>query len=391
MGLIPRTQLLQGCSATAPAHNQTLQVFQTAVLPWCRATYALSGAALVHLESINRHFIYHEPSFLYFTKQLSIRVHASGTLLSWVHASSTLLSWRPLAIAYRHFHADALLRGLLRHLTQLPQAPVVAGSFAVAECLRRQDRYGWRPNDIDIFVDDPRLYFHIIDLFDTTICKPLGLTAEILQTQSSESDDESEVVSTTFSGSDSDDESVYTNPSPPIDPCVPGVWGVQEVRRCIARWLESDYATTCFPNPVLDELRKVPDHLPPRFQRPQYRIIQAARCHFTPRSRMPPTLMTPNIVLVNPRPAHVTSESTSFAEHICSNFDMTLCSVWLRVTAELQYISVAMQDAATALHRREIHLRPTSFVPAPRDICVEDTVMRSMCRVAKYVGRGFHI
>ena len=123
MDVMYRTRLLRESSALAQAPNQTLRAFHCAVLPWCRATYALSGAALVHLESINRHFIYHEPSFLYFTRRLSGRVHASGTLLAE----------QPLSVAYQHFHADSLLRCFLRHVTELLQAPVIAGSFAAAE------------------------------------------------------------------------------------------------------------------------------------------------------------------------------------------------------------------------------------------------------------------
>ena len=94
----------------------------------------------------------------------------------------------------QYYHGDCLFRGFLRRCTQLKRAPVITGSFAVAEYLRcREQTPTWRPNAIDIFTDSAETFEWMIYLFNTTALNPLGLNYCMKRAWHYTSDDNREV------------------------------------------------------------------------------------------------------------------------------------------------------------------------------------------------------
>ena len=350
-----------------------LDAFQTIVLPWLREHYVLPGAALVRMGNVSRSFHLCRSASQYFRDWLVTRT-SFGCIVHQV---------APPCVAYRLYHADCLQRCFLRRISCSSQPPTITGSFAVSEYLRAKVRSRWVPNDIDIFIDDVSLFWEYIRVYREMVLSPLGIKDHLY-------------LSAAYNGPSlvldvTGDVTVREIAAAASAATIVRVWPISSVWRAVTEWLDSYDARTSLSVGMLRALRNVEDHLPTHLEQQAYKICSTARYHLLAGYGVPSTLVKPNFILVEPRPPSVGRHDSSFAQHITSNFDITLCSVWLEVDVELGYTTRALPDAVFALSSGELQVRPTSFVRAPFDESIEQTVARSLRRVAKYVTRGFRV
>ena len=79
----------------------------------------------------------------------------------------------------------------------------------------------------------------------------------------------------------------------------------------------------------------------------------------------------------------------SLPKFICNNFDMSLCGVWLHVTENQAFEVFTLPSALESLTSMELTLTQTSFSPLYTVSDIEQTVLRTIARVLKYMKHSF--
>ena len=126
----------------------------------------------------------------------------------------------------------------------------------------------------------------------------------------------------------------------------------------------------CFLPLKAESIRNIVNNMPTASVPQTYEIEITATSHF---GELTPTLIQPNFILVKTGDIN----TTPLAEHICSNLDLALSGVWLKVSEEQELQTFALPDTAAALTSKQIKLRATSFSPMCEDDDIEFTVLTS--------------
>ena len=133
---------------------------------------------------------------------------------------------------------------------------------------------------------------------------------------------------------------------------------------------------------TLPPCKQILNNLPPQFQKPSYRVNQAIRLEPVQTHGHIQWFLAVNIICVK----FVTSEChppRSFESLICESFDITLCSIALRVNPDLSFRFMSFSNAAEALLNNRLVLSTRSFAKGGKNI------RSQLLRIAKYTRRGF--
>ena len=132
---------------------------------------------------------------------------------------------------------------------------------------------------------------------------------------------------------------------------------------------------------TLPPCKEILTNLPPKFQKPSYTVNQTLRLAPVP-THAHCSFLAVNIICVQ----FVTSEChppRSFESLICESFDITLCSIALRVNPDLSFRFISFSNAAEALLKNRLILSTRSFAKGGKNI------RSQLLRIAKYTRRGF--
>ena len=371
------TKTYEHCEHTArrqrcsdPDKQKTLKShtssFQNIVLPWCKRTCALNGIELLQLHAVHRAFLLPLHNILYLQKCLQSRMFNISRECQHHNEADDLITIENLGL---HYRSDCLFRGFLRHCTLLKGAPVISGSFAVAEYLRSQEvPLTWRPNDIDIFTDSIDTFEWMIYRFNTTVMNPLNLKYSMRRACLYQSDHNQEII-------EHDHISSIFSESKTLN--------AAHVRKRMAEMLHEQRGKESLRSTAL-QLRPLLKHIPSELHPQKYEIQQTARYHF---QSSIPTLIPPNFILIKPHDMN----TLPLEKLICSSFDLTLCGVWLKVSESQEYEVIALPDTTEALIHQKIKWRPTAFSLLCTSHCTDCAILASLKRIRKYMDRGFSV
>ena len=155
----PRCQRHHAPETQIAERNHT-DALHCIVLPWCQATCALTPIEIARLHAVHSALLNREHTISYFQRFLQQRMY--NVQSHAVDTSDGLSCGHDLICQFDH--GDYLFRVFLRRCTQLKRAPVITGSFAVAEFLRCKEPKTYMATQWHWYLHRFRWYARLDDL-----------------------------------------------------------------------------------------------------------------------------------------------------------------------------------------------------------------------------------
>ena len=299
--------------------------------------------------------------------------NAREDMETWLahHENRRFPSNMSMSLLHEEYNASRIMRLFLRAvLCEFPGA-VIAGGFAASKFLQYAQLQTWRTNDIDIFVSTEEEMQALISLYDARVVEPLGHSYDLK----------------TYEFSDISYEECRINREEAHPPKRRRIqWpNINSLRSSVLAWIDG-YPSVKYSFPDVRGLDAEEEYmlhqtlanLPDRSVTSNYKIVYTLKMDM-PRAKIV-TALPVNLILMEPSCPKSYLENR--ARYVCSNFDITLCSVALKeIDSELVTFRFShYKESDSALREKKLVLTRTAF---------HHNLPMQMRRILKYLRRGY--